>query len=245
MCTLVILRQPGHDWPILLAANRDEMNDRPWRPPGRHWTDRPEVVGGLDERAGGTWLGLSDFGVAAAVLNRPGSLGPAPDKRSRGELVLEALDHADAVAAARALHEVDGRAFRPFNLVLADSHDAFWLRSDGSGPVKQHHVPAGVSMITAHDLNSAESPRIRTYLPRFRSAKAPDPEAGDWRNWVELLASRNGEPGDHEEGAMLLARPDGYGTSSSSLLALPAWGKPVWLFAAGPPDAAPFEAVEL
>jgi len=245
MCTLVILRRPDHDWPLLFAANRDEMSDRPWRAPARHWSDRPEVIGGLDERAGGSWLGLNDFGVAAAVLNRPGSLGPDLDKRSRGELVLEALDHADALEAVRALRELDGRAFRSFNLVVADNRDAFWLRSDGTGPVKQHSVPAGVSIITAHDLNSTESRRIRGFLPRFRGAKAPDPAAGEWASWIELLSSREGEPGTHEEGAMLLAREDGYGTLSSSLVALPAWGKPVWMFAEGPPDATPFKPVAI
>jgi len=103
MCTLVILRRPDHRWPVLIGANRDEMIDRPWDPPGRHWPDRPEVVAGLDKLAGGSWLGINDWGVAAAVLNRHGSLGPAPGIRSRGELVLEALDHADAAAAAEAL----------------------------------------------------------------------------------------------------------------------------------------------
>ena len=34
MCTLVILRRPGHDWPVVIAANRDEMIDRPWLTPG-------------------------------------------------------------------------------------------------------------------------------------------------------------------------------------------------------------------
>ena len=48
MCTVVILRRPGHPWPIVFAANRDEMLDRPWQAPGRHWPDRPEVVAGLD-----------------------------------------------------------------------------------------------------------------------------------------------------------------------------------------------------
>ena len=86
MCTLVILRRPAHDWPVLIAANRDEMRDRPWRPPARHWPDRPEVVAGLDELAGGSWLGINDHGVVAGILNRVGSLGPAPNKRSRGEL---------------------------------------------------------------------------------------------------------------------------------------------------------------
>ena len=85
MCTLVILRRPDHRWPVLIGANRDEMIDRPWQPPGRHWPDRPDVVAGLDALAGGSWLGVNDWGVAAAVLNRHGSLGPAPDRRSRGE----------------------------------------------------------------------------------------------------------------------------------------------------------------
>lgn len=111
MCTVVLLRRPGLTWPLLLAANRDEMLARPSRPPGRHWADRPNVVAGMDEQAGGTWLGINDEGVVAAVMNRVGSLGPAPDARSRGELVLEALDHADAAVAAEALAALNARAF--------------------------------------------------------------------------------------------------------------------------------------
>ena len=41
MCTLIMLRRPGNDWPLLLAANRDEMGNRPWEAPARHWPDRP------------------------------------------------------------------------------------------------------------------------------------------------------------------------------------------------------------
>src|SRR6266404_7937500 len=121
MCTLVILRRPEHAWPVVIGANRDEMTDRPAKPPGRHWPDRAEVVAGLDLLAGGSWLGLNDWGVTAAVLNRTGSLGPAPGQRSRGELVLEALDHADAVSAALALGDLDPRAYRSFNMIIADN----------------------------------------------------------------------------------------------------------------------------
>src|SRR5947208_78569 len=67
MCTLVILRRPEHAWPVIIGANRDEMIDRPAKPPGRHWPDRAEVVAGIDLLAGGTWLGVNDWGVAAAV----------------------------------------------------------------------------------------------------------------------------------------------------------------------------------
>src|SRR5580698_9094338 len=143
MCTLVILRRPDHLWPVVIGANRDEMIERPWRPPGRHWPDRPEVVAGLDLLGGGSWLGVNDWGVAAAVLNRHGSLGPMPGQRSRGELVLEALDHADAVAAAEALTYLDPTAYRTFNLIVADNRDAFWLRHADDGRIAIHPIPEG------------------------------------------------------------------------------------------------------
>jgi uncharacterized protein with NRDE domain len=117
MCTVVILRRPGHEWPLLFAGNRDEMSNRAWEPPMRHWPERPDVVAGLDKTAGGSWLGLNDHGLLAAVLNRVGSLGSAAGKRSRGELVLEALDNADAEDAARQLAHLDPAAYRSFNLV--------------------------------------------------------------------------------------------------------------------------------
>ena len=113
MCSVVILRRPGHDWPVLLGANRDEMSERPWLPPGRHWPDRPWVVAGLDQQAGGSWLGLNDHGLIAGIMNRPQSLGPAAGKRSRGELVLDALDHADAREAAAAFAELDPDGLSP------------------------------------------------------------------------------------------------------------------------------------
>src|SRR5215472_6658093 len=153
MCTLVILRRPEHRWPVLVGANRDEMVDRPWRSPARHWTDRPEVLGGLDLLAGGSWLGINDWGVVAAVLNRTGSLGPTPDRRSRGELVLEALDHADAVDAANALSYLDPDAYRTFNLIVADERDGFWMRHAGGSRIEVHPIKDGLSLIAAGDID--------------------------------------------------------------------------------------------
>jgi hypothetical protein len=249
MCTLVILRRPGHHWPVIVGANRDEMTSRPWRGPGRHWPDRPEVVAGQDLEAGGSWLGVNDHGLVAGVLNRPGALGPAPGRRSRGELVLEALDHADADAAAAALAHLDGRAWRPFNLVVADARDAFWLRHEGGAGVSVQRVPAGTSMITAHDLNDTGSPRIATYLPRFAAAPAPDPDRGDWRAWQDLLADRGVDGTAGPEAAMTVVTEVGFATVSSSLIALAAierFAEPArWLFAPGRPDQTPYENISM
>lgn len=252
MCTVVILRRPGHDWPLVLAANRDEMRARPWRSPARHWDDRPNVVAGLDELAGGSWLGMNDEGVVAGVMNRVDSLGPAPGRRSRGELVLEALDHAEARVAARALADLNPEAYRSFNLIVADAREAFWLRhlgTDGPGRIEVMPLPEGLSMLTAHDLNDARSARIRNFLPRFRQARAPDPGADDWSQWPQLLGERAFDPADGPPGAMSFMTEGGFGTVCGALIALPAAGrfdlKPVWRFAAGPPDRTPFGPVRL
>lgn len=227
MCTLVVLRRPGHDWPLVLGANRDEMIARPWRPPGRHWPDRPEVVAGLDELAGGSWLGLNEHGVAAAILNRFGTLGPAPGQRSRGELVLEALDHADTRDAVEALVEIDPRAYRPFNMIIADNRDAFWLRhaDPGERAPSARPLASGLSMIAAGDLDDHETPRLARYRPRFAAAAPPDPGTGDWRAWEALLADSESSSHDGPAGGMrFVVAERGFATVSSALLALPAAG---------------------
>lgn len=247
MCTLVILRRPEHAWPVIIGANRDEMIDRPALPPGRHWPDRAEVIAGLDLLAGGSWLGINDWGVAAAVLNRQGSLGPADGLRSRGELVLEALDHADAVAAAAALSHLDPDAYRSFNLIVADNRDAFWLRHDGSGRIATRPIDDGLSLIAAYDLNELATPRLALAGPRFRAAAAPDPDRDEWRAWQDLLGDDTAPAGAPEEAALRFRTGRGYGTVSSALIALPAAPstkrRPVFRFAGWLPEPSPWHNV--
>lgn len=250
MCTIVLLRTPGHPWPLLIAANRDEMLSREALPPGRHWPDQPDVVAGRDLGAGGTWLGLNDHGLVAAISNRRGSLGPAPGLRSRGEIPLKALAHDSAARAAAALAALDAGLYRPFNLVIADCDDAFWLcKREGADAIDRTAIPFGLTMLTAAELDDRTSLRIRHYLPRFRAAAPPRPDAGDWAEWRALLASDRGADADDPNGAMTVATADGFGTVSSSLVALPDGAapgrRPVWLFAPGRPDETPFEAVDL
>jgi hypothetical protein len=242
MCSVLLLHRPGHPWPLLLAANRDERLDRPWSAPARHWPGRPGVFAGRDDSAGGSWMGLNDAGVLAAVLNRPGSLGPAPGKRSRGELPLLALEAATAGAAARRLAALDAGLWRPFNLVLADAEGAFFLRGLGHGRPEAQRLPPGLSMVTAHDPNDLASPRIARALPRFAAAPPPDPEAADWHAWETLLA--DAAPGEDRAAALNLPPQDGFGTVCSSLVALAADGRQVWRFCPAPPGAAAFRTLD-
>jgi uncharacterized protein with NRDE domain len=249
MCTVIVLRRPGHAWPLILGANRDEMIARRAQPPARHWPDRPEVVAGLDELAQGTWLGVNDHGVAAGLLNRFGTLGPAPGLRSRGELVLEALDHADAAEGAAALAAIDPGAYRPFNLIIADNRDAFWLRHAdwaGRAPVTATRLPSGLAMIAAGDLDDNETPRLKRYRPRFAAAPPPDAERGDWSAWEALLGESETTAQDGPSGAMRFLTERGFGTVSSAIIALPAAGAarpPIFRFRTWLPEPSPWQDV--
>ncbi|MEM6903205.1 MAG: NRDE family protein [Pseudomonadota bacterium] len=248
MCSVIIARNMHPHWPVMLAANRDEMLDRPWRPPARHWPDRPDVIGGFDQLGGGTWLGINDSGVVATILNRKHTLGPADGKRSRGELVLEALDHADASAAVEALADLNGQAYRPFNLLIADNRDAYVLTGLDQPIVRIAPLPDGMSMITHADRNDRESSRIAYYLPKFEAADLPDPDQQNWQGWANLLADRrSGAATDDPGSAMNIETNIGFGTSSSVLLALPAMEildqPPIFRFSPGRPDQVEFHDV--
>jgi len=237
MCTVVLLHRPDHAWPVVFVANRDERMDRAWDPPAAWWPDHPGVIAGRDRTAGGTWMGVNAHGIAAAVLNRPGSLGPAAGKQSRGELPLLALAETTAAAAVAAIAALDAGQWRGFNMVIADRTGATFIRGAGYGEPVARRLPPGVSMITAHDPNDGDSPRVARHLARFRAAAPPEPD--NWAAWRAILADRSGPAGEQ----MNVTPRGGFGTVCSSLLAMPAAGEPLWLFAAGAPDQAPFEPV--
>ncbi len=180
-------------------------------------------------------MGINAHGVVAAVLNRQGSLGPAAGKRSRGDLPLMALEHASAAEAAWAMTELDAGQWRGFNMVLADRSGAIFVRGAGHGHPRAFPLAPGLHMVTAHDPNDPESPRVARHLERFRQAAAP--ETDQWQAWKAIVSDRSGEAGEQ----INVVPRAGFGTVCSSLLALPAdEAPPVWLFASGAPHEAVF-----
>lgn len=240
MCTVVLRFDPAAAVPLAYAGNRDEMVDRPWDAPGRWWPDQPGIAGGRDRLAGGTWLAVNRHGVIAGVLNRTGSLGPQPGKRSRGELPLLALRHPTASAAADAVAASDAGAWRSYNLVLADRTGAFFVRGTGAGRPAVLPLGPGVHVIASTDPNDPDHPRVARHLPRFLAAAPPAP--GDWDGWRAILADRSG-PVDSEINVPPDGARPGFGTVSAAMLFLPADGDPSFLFAPGPPDRHGFAAV--
>lgn len=118
MCLVTLGWQQHADYPIVMAANRDEAFDRPAAPLG-WWPGRPRVLAGRDLVAGGTWLGINEAGRFAVVTNYrepPGD--PAP--RSRGELVSMWLTDGLTAADFETRLETTESAYAGFNLLFGD-----------------------------------------------------------------------------------------------------------------------------
>ena len=232
MCTVVLSLAPAERMPLLLLGFRDELTDRPWQPPARHWPGSP-LVGGRDEQAGGTWLAVHP-GVprVACILNARGQQAAPEDRRSRGELPLRAA--ADGSQALRQLHEDLGTLARydPFFLICADLSAALMLSWDGQHAALENlgsatHVitNAGHTYPSVHQDDKAEhfGPKFAAYRPDADPAATIKDAWGDW------LTLAGGDGLSDTDPAAVLVRhelPDGrvYGTTSVSLVALGARG---------------------
>lgn len=117
MCLVVVGWRVHPDYPLVVAANRDEFYARPSAPLG-YWPDHPQVIAGRDLEAGGTWLGVTKHGRFAAITNvrEPESLKGAC---SRGLLTQTFLTDMEQSAIEFA-SQIDGALYSGFNLLLCD-----------------------------------------------------------------------------------------------------------------------------
>ncbi|NRB38176.1 MAG: NRDE family protein [Pseudomonadales bacterium] len=67
MCLIFIAIDSHPDYPVIIAANRDEFYQRPTE--SAHFWPASELLAGKDTQAGGTWLGINRQGQFAAVTN--------------------------------------------------------------------------------------------------------------------------------------------------------------------------------
>ena len=133
MCLVVLSLGRHPRYPLILAANRDEFYARPTRD-AAWWPDKPDVVGGRDLQAGGTWLASHRNGRFATVTNFGEDRRPKPQQLSRGLLVTGFLD--SVMSPTEYLETIDGEAYAGFNLIVGDSTDVAYL-SNREGGVRQ------------------------------------------------------------------------------------------------------------
>jgi transport and Golgi organization protein 2 len=229
---VVLSFEPGERVPLLLLGVRDEVTDRPWLPPARHWPGSP-LVGGLDEQAGGTWLAVDpDIPRVACLLNGRGTQADPARRRSRGELPLRAA--ADGAGLLKELaDDLEAlAAYDPFHLVCADTGAVRLLSWDGDRAAVRDLEP-GTHVLTnaGHAYPAAPGeqvtePKAVRFGPKFAAARPSGdpalPVGQAWGDWLGYAAGDGLDPGDPQ--AIIARRdlPDGrvWGTTSLSLVAL-------------------------
>lgn len=238
MCLVALAIDQSRRFPLVVAANRDEYFERPaqrlaWWSPG---SDRPDILGGRDLLAGGTWLGLTAAGRMAMITNvRQGDLPQDPKAPSRGEIV--PLWLRGDLPHDRFWAQVALSGYNPFNLVAADfqSGDCFWGGNSGTPPVRLQRGLFGLSnasLDTPWPKVTALKDRLTQALAAADSADglarllfealadptpAPDaalPSTGVPRDWERVLSS-----------AFIRSPDQRYGTRCSTLVVTERVGK--------------------
>ena len=217
MCLIVVGWRAHPDYPLVVAANRDEFYARPTADAAR-WPDAPDIIGGIDLEAGGTWLGISTTGRFAAVTNvrEPGM---AKGAHSRGELTRNFL--LSASLPVDYAQQIDGQRYSGFNLLLGDGDELIYCSNRDGQP---RTLPPGIYGLSNHLL---DSPWPKLVQARQRFAEAlhglPD-EAG----FFELLGNqtivadadlpKTGVPLEWERLlSAVFVKSENYGTRASTL----------------------------
>ncbi|MFQ5552554.1 MAG: NRDE family protein, partial [Thermoplasmata archaeon] len=190
---------------------RDELYGRPSEEPTL--TREPtSILAPRDVQAGGTWIGVNEVGVVAAISNREeGSYDSA--RRSRGLLCLEALRHTSALEIKDFVEEeVAEEKYNPFNILYGDRGHAFVTHY--AGEPRTVELAAGVHVLANMDVDDAGQPRVHLAQEALRDQPLADLSAAI--EAVQRVAS------DHTvyQGESVCRHGDRAGTVSSSLLAI-------------------------
>src|SRR4030095_2656189 len=192
MCTLVLVVPPPGGV-LQVAANRDEFLARPAAPPmpwdaGRWFAPR-------DLQAGGTWLGVNAGGGFVGVTNR--TSGPRDlSRRSRGLLVLEALESRDAASLHRRASALEPAAYNGFHLAYADGTFAGVTWSDGT-TLRQERLGAGVHVLTEQSFGAGDDGTRR----RLVQDRVGPGELVDLEGWPALPSVPGSAPPARGRGA--------------------------------------------
>jgi hypothetical protein len=169
MCTVSIV--PRDDG-FRLLCNRDELLSRPPAIPPRWGTmDGVYVAYPVDPQGLGSWIAVSEEGLAVAVMNR----GPrAPEqRRSRGEIPLMLIGAESLAAVQRRLRCVNPPDYPGFVVVAAWFDRLLVGASNGHRLSILERPLTHPVMFTSSSIGDAEAEQIR--LPLFQSMVVEHP----------------------------------------------------------------------
>ncbi|MBS0261523.1 MAG: NRDE family protein [Planctomycetes bacterium] len=236
MCLFGLAFQQFADCPVLIVANREEAYARPTAPPQifPRKGGTSAWMGGRDLLAGGTWLGVNEFGLTVAVTNRPVTRElPAP--RSRGLLCRQLLECENAAQALDlALSELRTASYLGCNLILAEARAAFCV--EAGDEIRAQPLTAGLHLITNSALDAPDDRRCRRVRDEFQHVSPTSAE-----HWMAEAQRICRLPAEGNSAAVCLVGAD-RGTVSAAVVALgrhPRQSR--FLYAPGSPQTTAFD----
>lgn len=221
MCLVLLAWQAHPDFPLVVAANRDEFHQRPTAQ-ADFWADAPAVLAGRDLSAGGTWMGMTRSGRFAALTNFRDPGKHRDDAPSRGKLVSGFLESTEAPLSWLQGLAGTGVRYNGFNLLVGDGR-TLACYSNVSGEIES--LRPGVYGLS-NELLDSPWPKVSAAKSALSLALAALPEDGpllellrDDRTYPDEQLPRTGV--DIALERMLSAafiRNPRYGTRSSTVL---------------------------
>ena len=247
MCILFIAVNQHRDYPLIIAANRDEFTDRPTRSSG-FWNEHPGLLAGKDLKAGGTWMGINTQGKVAALTNVRDPQKIDPDARSRGELVTDFLTD-DSIGNQTYFDKLSSTKdrYNGYNLLFGHWRD-LWVYNNHKGSLDK--LKDGVYGLSNDDLNSPW-PKINKGMLALEDYCHTD-ESLDSDHLFDLLRDKTqaqdkylpqtGVPIEWERKlSSIFISAQGYATRSSTLLLIDQQGQVSWEEHSYDPDGKCFE----
>ncbi len=234
MCLLAIQYRLVPEAPVLVAANREEYYDRPSSVPSIQ-SGKPRILCGMDERAGGTWLGVNQHGLFVGVANRR-RLSPPMAPLSRGVLCREMLRCDSARGAVdTALEELSTGMYDGANFICADAESGWAIHA--TDDIEVVPLDEGLNIISNRDLNDMSDERV-AMAHRLLTLQMLDSPVKFLAVASKVFARAPAPAGRPS----MVMRGKERGTVSSTLIALGT--KPrdaIYQFAPGAPDKSKYE----
>ena len=220
MCTLALFLNVFDRYPLLAAANRDERYDRPATPPGLIDAN-PKIIAGKDLRAGGTWLGINQYGLLVGILNRRanGATFIHANPRSRGLFCMDLLALRSAAEAREFLcrHEEN---YNPFTVVYVDPGGAGVAFND-EGKIMVRELNTGLHVFSSAAAVDTASDKADRAYGRFLSWATGSPaqkQSSDWLSGLKSLLGDHSMLSDDDPRDAICVHGTESGTVSSNII---------------------------
>ena len=190
---------------------------------------------GIDRRAGGTWLGVNQYGLLVAVTNRTKAVVP-PEPRSRGLLCRDLLSLRNATEAAdHAARELATGNYAGANYVCLDANHGAVVY--GGNKTEVTELVPGLHVFTNGNMDDCNDHR-QQFVRRLLTLHT----LGSAVTFLAVASKTFSRKPDSSGRRGVIRSSDDYGTVSSTLISLASRPQnAIYQYAPGPPCDVPYD----